>query len=281
VNTANNALCDDGNAATSDTCVPGDPAADANGCVFAAAGFCSGPNQTVVCEFSGAQTWPIAGQPAGAPAAGTYAICSLRIAAADPTCATNSGNACRASAMQYKVRFDTTQMHIVNMFDVLTIGLNSFNVKVTGMDNVAGAQPLSTGHSVSITPSLANPINAGYTLATWNPNVNGPAGQQAGGFGAAVVVNLSNPAAALSNANVVANVVSGNPEVLRIFFRAPTGATTPTAAQNAAWLAALAANPAKVCIEDPLLTNGISQKLTTVWNNTTKTFTTTQVDPNQ
>jgi hypothetical protein len=199
--------CDDGNTCTVDSCsagfgcvnasVPGtcddgDPCTQGDYCL---AGVCTAGNDVctvpdfVACKLSGS--------------ANSEVVCPLRLASLVNTPAKF------ASGLQCTVSFDETKVELLAFEDEVCFGGSGcFDLPVAG---APAAQPLSTGHSVSVAPT---------TVAAWNTD----------GFGGMVIVNLNDPTKAISSATIGAgNAVVGDPVVLRMRFKLLSGVAPASA----------------------------------------------------
>lgn len=148
-------------------------------------------NDVCACDLPGADPPP--GDPlcwiSGAP--GQKVLCPLRLTAGDAVSP-------HASALQLTLSYDPTLVKLVGFFGETCFGPNQtppcVKVSVAG----PGSMPLMTGHSVSLSP-------ASPTL--WN------------GFGALLIVHISNTSAAITNAWVdPCGTIQGKPYVLEAAF---------------------------------------------------------------
>jgi hypothetical protein len=251
---SNGVPCDDGNACTTgDSCQAGSCAAGvplvcddfndctvdsckvATGCSFAPQSGvpCSDGNDCTVGDSCGADGACKSGTPVSGPGCETDpgdVICQITgAAAAEVECAFKVISCKqtdeRATAMQFTLTWDATQATIVNLYDDICFPVGCFPLALTG----TGAQPMSTGHSVSIAPNpiggwngkpCTNASQCGGVACTGNYCVGTEA---QGGFGAAVIVNLTNPSAVFSNAYFAGDgSVVGDPTIFRMRFKLKT-----------------------------------------------------------
>lgn len=171
------------------------------------------------------------------------ALCDLRIARREDV-----PEADQATAVQLALIFPTDQWEFVSATDHICVTEDlCFDLAVVQWPKTVAAQPLSTGHSISMSPSEPTPeaIEAQGKLAL-------------------VLVNLTNPSQPLTDATINADgVVTGDPRVLTFHFRPieASGAEFPVAicAGPAASDVAVAAGPSPVSVThrpDGLLITG-------------------------
>jgi cysteine-rich repeat protein len=214
--------CDDNNVCTSQSCNPltGCQYNNLSGVVCDDGDECSLNDQCQagVCQ-PGAVTNPECKE--------EFPVCALTGNAGQQLdCAFNIARAAQAqdnaTGLQFTMRFDRTVLNLVNFYDLQCFGpVGCFDVPVIG------GQPLSTGHSISIAPTTINSWNG--TNCTSNAQCSAlpaPATGQCiankcegtGGFGGVVIVNLTNPGAALSNAYLQAGAVVNDPLFVKVRF---------------------------------------------------------------
>jgi hypothetical protein len=184
------------NAGTVSECDDGDPCTTGDACV---AGACVPGENT--CAPPDYVICKFTGE------ASSTAVCPLRLAAV------SFFPEKFATGLQFALVFDPNKLALLGVVDTLCFdGAGCFDVEVAGE---AATQPLSTGHSVSIAPT---------TLAEWNTQ----------GGGAAIIVNIGDPARAITEAYLDEDgALVGDPVVLRMRFEL----LQQTGAQNVALVA--------------------------------------------
>lgn len=195
---------------------------------------CSSPGSFLLCEISELEYRDTAIIPAG-----HYAVCPIRLAAIESACTSAT---CRSTAAQLAFEYDSAKAEILNFYDDVCFGSSCFELPVTGL--TPNAQPLSTGHTVAISPQT----RGGWDSFAW---VDPDTFESGSGGGALVAAHLSDPARSLSDSDVGGSIggqLSGNPEVMRMIL-IPQSQWDPSV------------DPLRICLRSSTWANATSDSL--------------------
>lgn len=181
---------------------------------------------------------------------GSFGFCSINLAAADPDCTTEQ---CRATAAQFLLRFEESQVHIDNFYDYQNFTPDSgSNVEVSTLKGSRSVSSLDSGHTVGYTPGAEEGL---VGQDKWNDQ----------GWGSVYIVNVVESMTPLTMASIDAEgQLVGDPEVMTVWF---------TLAGSVS-----AADPARICISDLTVLNGIHQELPVTFDPNLQTFITCAPD---